>query len=56
MEPEMDINILVNMFVQKLAAIQKENIFLEAKYQTLLKEYNELVKVKTNIQTELPQD
>ena len=28
MEPEIDINILVNLFVQKLAAIQKENTFL----------------------------
>jgi len=55
MEPEIDINILVNLFVQKLAAIQKENTFLEAKYQTLLKEYYEVVEVKNDLQTELTQ-
>lgn len=53
MEPEVDINILVSVFTQKLLFAQKENIFLEAKYQSLLNEYNEVIKDKNNLQSEL---
>jgi len=53
MEAEVDINLLVNTFVQKIAILHKDNAFLEAKYQTLLKEYNDLVEVKNELQQEL---
>lgn len=53
MEVEVDINYLVNSFVQKIAALHKENAFLDAKYQALLKEYHELVDIKNELQTEL---
>lgn len=53
MEPEVDINILVSVFTQKLLFAQKENIFLEAKYQSLLNEYNEVIKDKNNLQSKL---
>lgn len=53
METEVDINILVNSFVQKIAILHKENAFLEAKYQTLIKEHNELVAIKNELQQEL---
>lgn len=53
MEAEVDINILVNSFVQKIAILYKENAFLEAKYQSLLKEYNEVINIKNELQQEL---
>jgi len=53
MEAEVDINLLVNSFVQKIALLHKENAFLDAKYQTLIKEYNDLVEVKNELQQEL---
>lgn len=53
MEAEVDINLLVNTFVQKIAILHKDNAFLEAKYQTLLKEYNDLVEIKNELQQEL---
>lgn len=53
MEAEVDINILVNSFVQKIALLHKENAFLEAKYQSLLKEYSEVVTMKNELQQEL---
>jgi hypothetical protein len=53
MESEIDVNILVNTFVQRIANLYKENTFLEAKYQSLLKEYNEILEVKNELQQEL---
>lgn len=53
MEAEVDINILVNSFVQKIAILHKENAFLEAKYQSLLREYNEVIAIKNELQQEL---
>lgn len=53
METEVDINILVNSFVQKIAILHKENAFLEAKYQSLLREYNEAIAIKNELQQEL---
>lgn len=53
MEAEVDINILVNTLVQKIAALHRENAFLEAKYQTLAKEYHEIVDIKNELQQEL---
>ncbi|WJZ47969.1 hypothetical protein [Synechococcus phage DSL-LC03] len=53
MEAEVDINILVNTLVQKIAMLHKENAFLEAKYQTLIKEHNEAIAIKNELQQEL---
>jgi len=53
MEAEVDVNLLVNAFVQKIAILHKDNAFLEAKYQTLLKEYHDLVEIKNELQQEL---
>jgi hypothetical protein len=53
-ESEVDINILVRLYNQKLAALTNQNILLEAKLQTLsddfAKEKNELLAVNLDLQ------
>ena len=53
METEVDINILIGVFIQKNALLQKENAFLEAKYQTLLKEYEEVREINNSLQSQI---
>ncbi len=53
-ESEVDINILVRLYNQKLSALTNQNILLEAKLQTLsddfAKEKNELLAVNLDLQ------
>ena len=53
-ESEVDINILVRLYNQKLSALTNQNILLEAKLQTLSddfdKEKNELLAVNLDLQ------
>jgi hypothetical protein len=53
-ESEVDINILVRLYNQKLAALTNQNILLEAKLQTLsddfAKEKNDLLAVNLDLQ------
>jgi len=53
-ESEVDINILVRLYNQKLAALTNQNILLEAKLQTLsddfAKEKNEILAVNLDLQ------
>lgn len=53
-ESEVDINILVRLYNQKLAALTNQNILLEAKLQTLsddfTKEKNEILAVNLDLQ------
>lgn len=55
MEAEIDINLLINIFVQKNALLQKENAILEAKYQSLLSDYMELKENNNELQKEISQ-
>lgn len=41
-ESEVDINVLVRLYNQKLAALTNQNVLLEAKVQTLSQDYLEL--------------
>lgn len=53
-ESEVDINILVRLYNQKLSALTNQNILLEAKLQTLsddfAKEKNDLLAVNLDLQ------
>ena len=53
-ESKFDINILVRLYNQKLAALTNQNILLEAKLQTLsddfAKEKNDLLAVNLDLQ------
>ena len=53
-ESEVDINILVRLYNQKLASLTNQNILLEAKLQTLsddfVKEKNELLAMNLDLQ------
>lgn len=53
-ESEVDINILVRLYNQKLAALTNQNILLEAKLQTLsddfAKEKNEILATNLDLQ------
>jgi len=40
-DSEVDINILVRLYNQKLAALTNQNVLLEAKLQTLTDDFNE---------------
>lgn len=41
MNSEVDVNILVNVYNQKISALTNQNILLEAKIQSILKDYEE---------------
>lgn len=41
MNSEVDINLLVSIYNQKISALTNQNILLEAKLQTLTKDYEE---------------
>lgn len=41
MNSEVDINLLVTIYNQKISALTNQNILLEAKLQTLMKDYEE---------------
>jgi hypothetical protein len=53
-DSEVDINILVRIYNQKLAALTNQNVLLEAKLQTLtedfVKEKNELLTTNLELQ------
>jgi len=53
MNPEVDINVLVKAFSERVTALYRDNIVLEAKYQSLLNDYNELVQTKNELQEEI---
>jgi predicted nuclease with TOPRIM domain len=39
---EVDVNVLIKLYNQKLSTLTNQNILLEAKVQTLSKDYSEL--------------
>jgi len=41
MNSEVDVNVLVSLYNQKLSTLTNQNVLLEAKLQTLMKEYEE---------------
>jgi hypothetical protein len=41
MNSEVDVNILVNVYNQKISSLTNQNILLEAKIQSILKDYEE---------------
>ena len=41
MNSEVDVNVLVSIYNQKISALTNQNILLEAKLQTLQKDYEE---------------
>ena len=54
MNSEVDVNILVNLYNQKISALTNQNILLEAKLQSLTKYFEEqknlLILEKLNLQ------
>lgn len=53
MNPEVDINVLVKTFSERVTVLYRDNVVLEAKYQSLLNDYNELVQTKNELQEEI---
>jgi hypothetical protein len=53
MNSEIDINILVKTFSDRMMNLYKDNAILEAKYQSLLQDYAELQETKNELQTEI---
>ena len=53
MNPEVDINVLVKTFSERVTALYRDNVVLEAKYQSLLNDYNELIQIKNELQEEI---
>ena len=41
MNSEVDVNILVNLYNQKISTLTNQNILLEAKLQSLIKDFEE---------------
>ena len=53
MNHEIDINVLVKTFSERMTVLYRDNAVLEAKYQSLLNDYNELVQTKNELQEEI---
>ena len=49
MTREVDINVLVSLYNQKLASLANQNVLLEAKVQTLTKDLQDLESEKDSI-------
>jgi hypothetical protein len=59
MNNDVDINVLVSLYNQKLAALTNQNVLLEAKLQTLIKDFesereNLLAKISELTDRQLP--
>jgi len=54
MNKELDVNVLVNVYTQKIAQLSNQNILLEAKLQQLTQDYQEdrdkLLKANLDLQ------
>ena len=54
MNSEVDVNILVNLYNQKISTLTNQNILLEAKLQSLIKDFeeekNQLLTENLNLQ------
>lgn len=53
MNHEIDINVLVKTFSERMTVLYRDNAVLEAKYQSLLNDYNELAQTKNELQEEI---
>jgi len=56
-DSEVDVNILMRLYNQKLATLTNQNILLEAKLQTLsddfVQEKNELLEINNDLQNQI---
>jgi hypothetical protein len=56
-DSEVDVNVLMRLYNQKLATLTNQNILLEAKLQTLsddfAQEKNELLEINNDLQNEI---
>lgn len=55
MNSEVDVNILVNLYHQKISALTNQNILLEAKLQSLTKDFEEQKNILLTTNLELQQ-
>ncbi len=55
MNSEVDVNILVSLYNQKISALTNQNILLEAKLQSLTKDFEEQKNVLLRTNLELQQ-
>ena len=55
MNSEVDVNILVNLYNQKISVLTNQNILLEAKLQSLTKDFEEQKNVLLTKNLELQQ-
>ena len=53
MNRDVDINVLVSLYNQKLATLSNQNVLLEAKVQTLSKDLQNLEREKDSLKIEL---
>ena len=52
MDSEVDVNILINRYHQKLSTLVKQNILLEAKIESLTKDYSILQEKLSNYENQ----
>jgi hypothetical protein len=55
MNSEVDVNILVNLYNQKISALTNQNILLEAKLQSLTKDFEDQKNILLRTNLELQQ-
>jgi hypothetical protein len=55
MNSEVDVNILVNLYHQKISALTNQNILLEAKLQSLTKDFEDQKNILLRTNLELQQ-
>ena len=55
MNSEVDVNILVNLYHQKISALTNQNILLEAKLQSLTKDFEDQKNILLTTNLELQQ-
>ena len=52
MDSEVDVNILINRYHQKLSTLVNQNIFLEAKIESLTRDYSILQEKLSNYENQ----
>jgi hypothetical protein len=53
MNPEVDINVLVKTFSDRMMTLYKDNAILEAKFQSLVQDYQQILEDKRELQAEI---
>lgn len=50
---QLDVNVLVKTLSDKMTSLYKENALLEAKFQSLIQDYHQILEDKRELQAEI---